>query len=141
MKATSRALLALAAGLGLSQPAFAETDFLTQGKIVCTPERVTRCGADQKCTTREASARDKTEVLVIDFAGKSASVRKEGALKPFADVVDVKVEGEERRFAFAEPGKSGSGEKLEAILSKSGRLTLLTGKNGSKAEAICVAES
>jgi hypothetical protein len=131
----------LALALALPQPAAAQTDFTKAPKVACTPDSVTRCEAADKCTTRSASARDKTEVLVIDFAGKQASVRKGDQTKRFGDVIDDKVEGELRSFAVAESGRGGQGEKLGATLSKSGKLTLLLGGNGNKAEATCTAES
>lgn len=134
------AILSLAAAFAVSTAAAAETDFLAVKKVSCTPDTITRCDAEKKCTTRPASARDKSEALVVDFAAKTASVRKEGKLQLFADVIEDKVEGEQRRLVMTEAGKSGAGDKLEATLSKSGKLTLAVGRNGGKAEASCAEE-
>ena len=130
---------AMALALALAPSAAAQTDFLSVGKVACTPESVTRCTEPGKCTTRAASAGDKTETLVIDFAGKKITIRKGGAAKPFADVAEDKVSGDVRHFVVAESG--GSGSKLEATLTKAGKLSLLVGKDGGKAEATCKAES
>ena len=132
---------AFAAALAFAPQAAAQTDFLTAGKIACTPESVTRCSEPGKCTTRAASAGDKNETLIVDFAGKKISIRKGGDAKPFADLAEDQVSGEVRRFVLDKSGGKGSGPKLEATLTKAGKLTLLVGKVGGKAEATCVAES
>lgn len=141
MNAFPIALLVLACGLALAQPAAAQADFLTAPKVACTPESVTRCTAPGTCTTRPASARDKTEILAIDFAGKKATVRRGGDTKPLGDVVEEQVSGDVRRFVIAESGGTGPGSRLASTLSKAGKLALLIGNDGSKAEATCVAES
>ena len=75
LKRLSFAPLGLVLGLALPMLAAAEaTNFLTVAKIGCTPDKVTRCSSDDKCESRDASAKDKAEVLVIDFAAKKASV-------------------------------------------------------------------
>ncbi len=134
------AALALAAAFALPPPAAAQADFLAAPKVACAPESVTRCTAADQCTTRAASARDKTEVLVIDFGGKKAAVRRADGMKPFADIVEDQVSGEQRRFSLVESG-SGGGERLAAALSRAGKLTLVLDKAGSKAEATCTVES
>jgi hypothetical protein len=91
----SRLLLGLACGLGFASAA-AGQDLTTAPKVACTPESVTRCEAADKCTTRPASARDKGEVLVIDFGAKAASINRNGATKKFADVIR---RGRQRRRA------------------------------------------
>jgi len=141
VKFATLACAGLAASLLLAAPASAQIDFLKAPKVACAPESVTRCSAADKCTTRPASAKDKADLLVIDFAAKKAAVRRGGEAKPFADIVDEQVNGDERRFALARPGKSGDGVKLRAVLSKSGKLSLITGGDGNKAEASCTAES
>lgn len=136
----SRALAGLVCAAALASPAWAQADFLKAPKVACAPESVTRCSNGQ-CTTRPATPGDKSDVLVIDFAGKTASVRRGGEAKPFADIVDDKVEGEERRFAMTESGKSGAGDRLSATLTKAGKLRLAIGGDGSRAEAACTVES
>jgi hypothetical protein len=139
MKPQIHAAIVLAAAFAWPQSAAAQTDFLKVAKVACTPESVTRCTEPGKCTTRAASAGDKTETLIVDFAGKKVTIRKGGDAKPFADVADEQVNGDVRRFVVAESG--GSGAKLEASLTRAGKLTLLVGKDGGKAEATCTAES
>lgn len=136
----SRLLAGLALAAAASSPAFAQADFLKAPKVACSPESVTRCSNGQ-CTTKAATAKDRSDVLVVDFAGKKASVRRGSEAKPFADIVDEKLEGEERRFSLAEPGKNGAGDKLSATLTKAGKLLLALGRDGSKAEATCTIES
>ncbi len=135
------AAFAVAAALALPQPAAAQTDFLTVKKVACTPDSVTRCTAADKCETRPASARDKSELLVIDFATKKISVRKGGEVKDFGEVVEETVSGDVRSFGMTEAGKGGQGEKVGMRLTKAGKLTLLMGGNGNKAEATCAVES
>lgn len=136
----SRLLAGLALAAAAAAPAFAQADFLKAPKVACSPESVTRCSNGQ-CTTKPATPRDKSDVLVIDFSEKKASVRRGSEAKLFADIVEEKVEGEERRFALAEPGKPGGGEKLSATLTKAGKLRLAIGGDGSRAEAACAVES
>jgi hypothetical protein len=135
----SRAFAALVALSALAPPAFAQADFLKAPKVACAPDSVTRCSAADKCTTRPASAKDKSDLLVIDFAAKKAAVRRAGEAKPFAEIVEEQVSGEERRFTLAQPGNSG--ERLRATLSKSGKLSLAIGGDGNRAEAVCIVES
>lgn len=141
MKTISTAVLALAAGLAFAGPAAADTDFMTAPKVACTPDSVTRCEAADKCTTKPASASDKAEVLVIDFAGKKAAIRKGGETKDFGDVVQDEVAGDVRKIAVTELGKNGQGDRLAMTLSKTGKLTLDIGGKGNKAEASCAGES
>lgn len=132
------AALGAALTLALAGSATAETDLTAAPKVSCTPESVTRCEAADKCTTRPASARDKGEVLVLDFAAKIASVKRGSESKKFADLVEDTVAGGERKFALAEGGKA-DGMKLAGTLTKDGKLTLAIDQNGSKALALCVA--
>jgi hypothetical protein len=139
MKSLSRAVLLAAAGFGFAATATAQANLLTAPKVACTAVSATTCTGPGKCTTEPASAQDKTEILVVDFAGKVASMRKAGKLEKFADIVDDKVSGDVRTIALGEAGKS-DGDKLMATLGKDGKFVLALDKDGSKAEASCVAE-
>jgi hypothetical protein len=130
------AAIGVALGLALPQAAAQTADFLTAKKVACVPDRIIRCDAANKCETKDATAADKTEVLVIDFTVKKASVRKAGKEEPFGDVADDKVEGELRTFAV----KSGN-ESMAMRLTKAGALTLLLEGEKNRAEATCSAES
>jgi hypothetical protein len=132
--------LAALAGLALAGPAAAQGDILKAPKIACAPESVTRCEAADKCTTRPASAKDKADILIIDFAAKKATVRRAEGAQPFADIVDEQVSGDQRTFALAQSGKADS-LKLAGTLDKSGKLTLAIDGNGSKALATCTVQS
>ncbi len=134
-----RAFAGLACLAALATPAYAQGDFLTAPKVACTPDSVTRCSGGQ-CTTKPATAKDKGEVLVIDFAAKKVSVRAGGKVNPFAEIAEDQVSGEERQFALA-PGEGKNGERLRAKLSKAGKLSLAIGADGSRAEATCAVES
>ena len=139
MKSLTRAALLVVAASGFAAPAAAQADLMTATKIACTAVSTTTCTGPGKCTTEAASAKDKAEVLVIDFAGKVASVRKEGKLEKFADIVEDKVSGDTRTIVMGEAGKADS-EKVPATLGKDGKFTLTLDKDGSKADATCVAE-
>lgn len=129
----------VAVGLALPQAAAQTADFLTVAKIACTPDRITRCPAPDKCESKDATAQDKAELLVVDFTAKKASVRKAGQAKEFGDVVDDKVSGEMRTFSVKSGG--GSAEMLAITLTKAGKLTLLLDGEKHRAEATCAAES
>ena len=133
------AALALATVLAGPQLASAQ-DLTAATKIACTPDSVTRCESADKCSTKPASARDKSEVLVIDFGAKAASIRKNGELKKFADVIDEGVKDGARRFSLAEGGKADR-PKLGGTLDKSGKLTLSIDQRGSQAQATCTVQS
>jgi hypothetical protein len=130
-------LAALGVAFGVALPAAAQTpDFLTAKKVACVPDRIVTCTAPDKCTSKDATAQDKAEVLVIDFAAKKASVRKGGNTEAFGDVTDDKVEGEVRAFSV----KSGN-ETMPMRLAKDGKITLLLDGEKERAEATCTAES
>jgi hypothetical protein len=140
MKSVTRAALLVAAASGFAAPAAAQADLLTAPKVACTAVSTTTCTAPGKCTTEAASAKDKAEVLVIDFAGKVASVRKDGKLEKFADILEDKASGDTRLIVMGEAGKADS-DKVPATLAKDGKFTLTLDKDGSKADATCKAES
>jgi hypothetical protein len=127
-------------GLACFASAAAAQDLTAAPKVACTPDSVTRCEAADKCSTKPATARDKSEVLVIDFGAKAASIRKNGEARKFADIIDEGVSGGVRRFSLAEGGKA-DGLKLAGSLDKSGKLTLAIDRNGSKAQATCTVQS
>lgn len=139
MSPVSRLFAGLALAVAASAPAFAQADFRKAPKVACAPDSVTRC-ANGQCSTRAATPRDKSDVLVIDFAAKKVSIRRGGEAKPFADIVEDAEDGDRRRFVLGEPGKA-NGERVRASLSRSGRLTLVIGTDGSKGEATCTIES
>jgi hypothetical protein len=127
---------ALAAALALAPPALAQTDFTAAAKVECTPESVTRCEAADKCTTRPAGARDKAEVMILDFSAKKASIRRGGEVREFAAISADSVEGGVRRVTLTAAGSSNT---LTMTLAKDGKLTALLGDGGNKAEAACTA--
>ena len=119
-------------------PAFAQADMLTAPRLACVAQSVTRCSAKGKCATQPASAKDRAEILVVDFRLKTARVRRKGAMRPFAEIVSERVEGGERRFVLEEVG---SNTRIDVAVSKSGRLTLAIGRDGDGAVAACTAAS
>jgi hypothetical protein len=135
------AALAFAAALGaLPQLAAAETDFATIGKVACVPDKVTRCSEPGKCTTREASARDKAQVLVIDFAGRQVSMKRGEQSREVGKVTEDKVDGGVRKIVMKE-GEGPDGRTAHMKLAKDGRLSIDFGGAGNKAEATCTAAS
>jgi hypothetical protein len=141
MKARWRAAIIFASVLALAPPAFAQTDVTSAVKVACEPDTVTTCSAANQCETRPASARDKRDILVIDFASKRVSIRRGGELRPLGEVVEEQVSGDDRRFVVSESGRPGQGKRLSMTLAKSGKLMLRLGTNGEGAEATCSAES
>ena len=133
--------LAFAAGLAaLPSLAAAETDFATVGKVSCVPDTVTRCSEPGKCTTRDASARDKAQVLIIDFAGKQVSMKRGEEARPIGKVTEDKVEDGARKIVMTE-GEPGKSRKANMKLTKDGKLSIDFGGAGNKAEATCTAAS
>jgi hypothetical protein len=128
--------LAAAVALALAPPAVAQTDFTAATKVECTPESMTRCTAPDKCTTQPASARDKSEIMIIDFAAKKASIRRGSEVKEFAAISADSVEGGVRRITLT---AAGSGNTLTMTLTKDGKLMVPLGSGGNKADAVCTA--
>jgi hypothetical protein len=73
-------------------------------KYVCTPDVSTLCDKDNKCQNEPATAADKEEKLLLDFAAKKAETRRDGKLEPVGDIVDEKVEGDKRLFGIRVSG-------------------------------------
>jgi hypothetical protein len=98
------ALAVIAAAFALPAAASAQ-DVLTAKKLACTPDKVTRCkSAGVECESKEATARDKTQPLILDFAGKKGLMRREKEERPVGDITDDKVEGEVRVVVLGGPG-------------------------------------
>ncbi len=136
------AALAFAAALAaLPQIAAAETDFATVGKVACVPDTITRCTEPGKCTTRDASERDKSQVLIIDFAGKQVTMKRGEESRPVGKVTEDKMDGGVRTIVMTEgdPGKGGRVANMK--LGKDGKLSIDFGGAGNKAEATCTAAS
>ena len=138
MKRPRTAALALAALVAMPSLAAAETDFATAGKIACVPDSVTNCSEPGKCTTREASANDKAQVLVIDFTAKTVAMRRGTEERPVGKVTEDKAEGGVRTIVMDEGGGDKS-RTLRMTLTKDGKLSILFGADGDKAEATCSA--
>jgi len=135
------AALAFTAGLAaLPQLAAAETDFASVGKVTCVPDRITRCSEPGKCTTRDASERDKAQVLIIDFAGKQVTMKRGEEARPIGKVTEDKVDGGVRTIVMTE-GEPGKSRTANMKLTKDGKLSIDFGGAGNKAEATCTAAS
>lgn len=133
--------LTLALGLALAPAAAAQADFMTAPKIGCVPDTVTRCDADNKCETRDASAKDKSEVLVIDFGSKKVSIRAGDKTQELGEVTDDKVDGEVRRFSVRPPGAADATRMASVTLTRAGKLTLSFDGDRQRAAATCSPES
>jgi hypothetical protein len=130
--------LALVAA-GLPQLAAAQTDFATVGKVQCVPDTVTRCSEPGKCTTRDASPGDKAQVLVIDFGGKTVSMRRGEEAREIGKVTEDKVEGGVRQIVMTE-GAGANARTARMKLTKEGKLSIAFGSSsGGSAEATCTA--
>jgi hypothetical protein len=138
MKHQRTAVLALAALIAMPSLAAAETDFATVGKIACVPDSVTNCSEPRKCTTREASANDKAQVLVIDFTAKTISMRRGTEERAVGKVTEDKAEGGVRTIVMSE-GEGTRPRTARMTLTKEGKLSIQFGEGGNKAEATCSA--
>ena len=140
MKAWLLAAIAAAALAADALPAAARTGgLLAAASVVCTPERVTRCDAAGKCTSRDAIARDRQDLLVIDFAAKEAFERNGGKRSKVGPVIEDRVESGVRRFGI----RDGS-EVTQMSLTADGELTLTSVEEGGRkhiAHARCTAGS
>jgi hypothetical protein len=138
MKRKLPLVLALVAA-GLPQVAAAQTDFATVGKVQCVPDTVTRCSEPGKCTTRDASPGDKAQVLVIDFGGKTVSMRRGDEAREIGKVTEDKVEGGVRLVVMTEE-RGGATRTARMKLTKEGKLSIEFGSSsGGSAEATCTA--
>jgi hypothetical protein len=137
MKRKLPLVLALVAA-GLPQVAAAQTDFATVGKVQCVPDTVTRCTEPGKCTTRDASPGDKAQVLVIDFGGKTVSMRRGDEAREIGKVTEDKVEGGVRLVVMTEE-RGGATCTARMKLTKEGKLSIDFGGTGGSAEATCAA--
>jgi hypothetical protein len=134
------AALVFAAALALPQIAAAQTDFATVGKVACVPDTMTNCTAPDKCTTKDASERDKTQVLVIDFGAKTVSMRRGAETRPVGKITEDKMADGARKIEMSE-GEPGKSRAAHLSLGKDGKLTIVFGTTGNKADATCKAES
>jgi hypothetical protein len=127
MRTLALAALALAAA---SAPAFAQAQ-----KYSCVPNTMTACSAPGKCESQPATAQDKQELMVLDFAAKKVSIQKGTAMNPFGDIENDRMEGDKRLFSL-KPQGAPQGMEMELAAGK------LTGKldgNGSNFTADCTA--
>jgi len=135
------AAAAVVLGLASPQAAQAEADLLTAKKFSCAPDRVTRCSAENKCETKDATERDKTQLLLIDAEAKQASMRREGQERPAAaaraGVVEDKTEGDVRKIVLRESGEGSRQRVMTLTLTRAGKLTMSSDEGRQRAEATC----
>jgi len=134
VKIVSSAFAGLVSIIALAQPAAAQ-DLTTAAKVECVPVSVTRCTEPGKCTTRQATDRDKSDVLVIDFTAKKASMRRGTETRQGGDVVEDKVVDGVRRVVMTAGSR---GDKINITLTKEGKLAIDRG-GGNTADATCTA--
>ncbi|MCW5772849.1 MAG: hypothetical protein KIT16_14490 [Rhodospirillaceae bacterium] len=126
------------ATLAVPTVASAEADLTAARIVACTPEAVTRCKAGPRCTTRAATADERSDIMVIDFGAKSVSIRHGDSADPLGRIVGDATAGGVRRLVVQ---VVDSKERLSLALTAAGKLTLLIGRGGDKTEATCVAAS
>jgi len=125
-------------GVALPQIAAAQSDPLTTKKLSCIPDKFTRCAADDKCETREATARDKTQPLVIDTETKQVAVRREdNRERAFGTIVEDKVAGDVRTLTLREPGDPSKPASITLTITRAGKLTMTSDQGRRRAEATC----
>lgn len=108
------ALAALLAGALAPPPALAQA----AQKLACAPVTVTRCDEAGKCETREATAREKEDVLTLDFAAGKATMRRGERERPLGDIADMKEQDGKRSFVI----RSGERDRVELTLDAAGKL-------------------
>jgi hypothetical protein len=113
MRPIPAAAFALASALSAAAPAAAAPS----GKLLCSPETVSRCAEPGKCETRPASARDKEELLLLDFAAKKASIRRDGKDTAFGDIGEIREDGGKSHFTVKE-----GPDPIVMVLHPDGRL-------------------
>lgn len=128
------ALLALAGSPALA----AEADLTKVDTITCLPDRTARCKNGQ-CTWKDASARAKQELLVIDFKAKTAAFQYQGKNRGGGIVFDDKVEDGKRHFVISKDETRNPRTTMTAAVDKAGKLTLDRGAGSFKAEGTCKA--
>ena len=125
-------------GITVPQMAAAQSDPLTAKKLSCVPDKFTRCAADNKCETREASERDKATPLIIDAETKQVVVRREDRQdRAFGTIVDDKVAGDVRTMSLREPGDPNKPASITLTITRAGKLTMTSDQGRRRAEATC----
>lgn len=133
-------LLAGSIALAAAPSAFAQTDFLTVKKISCVPEKMTRCQSPGKdCESRDASASDKQQPLIIDFESKKVSMRRGGETREFGVVADDKVEGDTRKVKLRQGTDPATKDTLDFTLGKDGKMLGTREEGKITFEATCSA--
>ena len=140
VKTLLRAPLLAATAFGLAAPAMAQANFLSAPKVACRVVSITICTGPGKCRDEPVVNNEQSEVLIIDFAGKTTSVRTDGKLEKSRDILQDKVSGDVRSIVLGKAGKTDA-DNVAARLGKDGKLTLLIDKDGSKEEATCKVEA
>jgi hypothetical protein len=137
-----KALLAIAAALGaavLSTSPAAAADITTTKSMSCVPGKGARCTDEGKCKWREASARDKTQILVVDFASKTASIQRGDKRKKMGDVVGDKVTGDVREVVISRTGKRDPRNEMVLLVKASGAFTGWRAAKRMRFEGTCKA--
>ena len=131
------AALGLAAAVAFPQAALAQADVLTAKKLVCLPDKITRCkSANTDCESKEATARDKTQPLTFDLEGKKGLMRRNGNDAPVGDVTEDKVEGDVRVIVL---GGSGGQTPITFRVKKDGKTEGTRADGQLKMEITCTA--
>ncbi len=132
-------VIALAA-VAVAPAARAEQADLTKvDAVTCTPDRIARCKQDGTCQWRDATARNKQELLVIDFKAKTASFRYKEQNRGGGVILDDKTEGDARRFVISKDKSRNPRTTMELSLDKAGKLTGTRNAGRVKFEGTCKA--
>jgi hypothetical protein len=118
------------------------------GKVICSPERMTRCDEQGKCEAREATDRDRRQLLILDFAGKKAIERREDAEKADAREREIGVITEDAiagnvRTVVVRRAKADADAPpvISATLDGAGKLLGESRRGRQRFEAICKARA
>jgi len=131
-------LLAGSIALAAAPAALAQTDFLTAKKLSCAPDRMHRCKAPgQECESRDASASDKQQPLILDFEAKKVAMQRGGETRPFGLVLEDKVEGDTRKVKIGRGDDPNTKETLDFVLAKDGKMVGTRDEGKIKMETTC----
>lgn len=129
------ALAALAAAPALA----AEVDVTKAESITCAPDRIARCKKDGDCEWKSASARDKEQLLVVDFKAKTASFMFKGKRRGGGLVLEDKMNGGSRAFVISKDETRNPRTTMELAIDKAGKMTGTRNAGRVKIEATCKA--
>jgi hypothetical protein len=136
-----KSILSLSAGVAMAltvSVAPATGDVTGASQITCEVQRMAGCHADGECEWKSASARQKAELLQVNFESGEAFFSRAGKARRFGYLVKNEKAGNFRRFHIARKQNETDIKRMMVMqLRVDGALTGSRGR--SKFEAMCKA--